>query len=285
MAIERFYLTDQGADLLAKAQIGKLLQFTRVQIGEGALPNGTVISSVTSLISPLKYLPISKKFSASQQVTTQLQFSNSGIGREFWWMEVGLFATDPDKGEILYAYGNAYNTTTADKIPATLTEFTFNMIMPIGNATNVTAIIDESLIYPTILEMKQAVSVKGITSGSGTNLTATVDLPQINDGQSLTLKLTNDMFAGSALAVNGGAAYPLYTADGNPVTAEAKAGSYLHVTLNTSQGRWYITGGSGTKTIMDALNAHTNNANIHVTAAQKDAWTASITADIDCGTF
>ena len=41
------------------------------------------------------------------QVVVGGQFSNAGITTGFYFREIGLFAQDPDAGEILYSYGNA----------------------------------------------------------------------------------------------------------------------------------------------------------------------------------
>ena len=54
MAITRVYLTEEGADLLAKAQIGSEIAFTRAEVGEGLPPAGTVITQMTSLVHPVK---------------------------------------------------------------------------------------------------------------------------------------------------------------------------------------------------------------------------------------
>ena len=159
MAFERFYLTNKGADLLAKAQIGEKIEYTKVQIGNGTMPDGSSATSMTALVSPLKTLQISSMKVHQKQATIRVNFTNQGLDA-FWWMEVGLFANDPTEGEILYAYANAGNQEKADYIPAILTEFAFEMIMQIENAINVTAIIDDSLVYVSRDEMTEELAKK-----------------------------------------------------------------------------------------------------------------------------
>ena len=147
---ERFYVNSLGQMLLAKAQVGTLLTFTRVRIGDGTLPGGQSIEALTDLISPIKYLPIASLSSRDQSAIITSQFSNSDLDTSFWFREIGLYATDPDNGEILYAYANAGDK--ADHIPAASTspvDFTFSFNLSVGNAENVTVVADPSLIFMT----------------------------------------------------------------------------------------------------------------------------------------
>lgn len=81
--------------------------------------------------------------------------SNQDIVTGFYFREIGLFAQDPDVGEILYCYANA--GATADYIPAgggtDVVEKSFDVIAIVGTATNVTATIDSSLVYASAQEL------------------------------------------------------------------------------------------------------------------------------------
>ena len=54
MAFERFYLTNRGANLLAKAQIGALFKFTKVEIGQGYLQQGANIAEIIDFVKLLQ---------------------------------------------------------------------------------------------------------------------------------------------------------------------------------------------------------------------------------------
>lgn len=150
MALSNFYLTDEGNALLAKAQTGVALTITRAQIGEGIWPSGTNYANIKALVTPVKDLSIVRKTESSGQAKITVQFSNSGVGRKFQWREFALWAADPDspddrEKDILY--GTSYAGDSPIPIESALTEFIFNVIIKTGSATNITVVIDGSLIY------------------------------------------------------------------------------------------------------------------------------------------
>lgn len=153
MAIGSVYLTKRGRNLLAKAVAGTDLTFTRFAIGDGYL-NGAAIEDLNNVISFKYSVSISKKqFNEVGKVKLSGNFTNSDVGG-FYYRELGLFATDPDLGEILYAYGNA--DSRAEYIPVSTEEIyekTIVLNAYISNAASVTAVIDESLLFATVEEL------------------------------------------------------------------------------------------------------------------------------------
>jgi phage-related tail fiber protein len=142
--------TAKGRELMAKSQTGVKLNFTKISVGDGILNQS--IDNLDSLISPIKDLTITKlKTMTGGKATIGGVLTNQNIITGFYWKELGLFAQDPDLGEILYCYGNAGNL--AEYIPpaggADILEKQINIIALIGNAESVTAVIDESLVYAT----------------------------------------------------------------------------------------------------------------------------------------
>lgn len=84
--------------------------------------------------------------------------SNADVTAGFYFREIGLFALDPDVGEILYAYANS--GTTADYIAPTgsgIIEKVFDVITVVGSAANVTANI-ASGIYASTADLNAAVN-------------------------------------------------------------------------------------------------------------------------------
>jgi hypothetical protein len=144
-------ITNNGRILQAKAQTGVQLQFTKIQIGDGQL-SGQLPGDMTALISSKKDVAIIKLSTlANGKASLKGSFNNSGLVAGFYFREIGVFATDPDLGEILYCYGNA--DTAAEYIPAqsgaSVIEKYINVITIVGNAANVSAVIDASNIYYT----------------------------------------------------------------------------------------------------------------------------------------
>lgn len=144
-------LTNRGRNLQLKAQTGKPLNFTRIALGDGTL-GGASILDLNALRSERKSLNITKlKILGDGKVVVGGTFSNSDITTGFYWREIGLFAMDPDVGEILYSYGNS--GSNAEFIPAgggaDIVEKTIDLITIVGNAANVSATINQSLIFET----------------------------------------------------------------------------------------------------------------------------------------
>lgn len=150
-------LTNKGLALQVKAQTGAQLTFTRVGFGDGQLAYGENILSLTGL----KNEKVSSNIASNEVIgdgTSRVRtvLTNTGLIAGFYLREVGVFATDPDEGEILYAYSNAGQYP--DFLPAgtgnTIVESTLSLITIIGNATNVNAFIPSGT-YITAQDFKE----------------------------------------------------------------------------------------------------------------------------------
>lgn len=99
-------LTNKGIALQAKLQIGDTMEFTRMGLGSGEL--NKPIAELLNLINETASVLINNK-QIIQEYTVQLRafFTNVDVQERFYWREFGVFANDPDEGEILYAYSNA----------------------------------------------------------------------------------------------------------------------------------------------------------------------------------
>ncbi len=141
--------TNRGRALQAKATIGAQLKFTRIAVGDGQL-SGQVTEELVALIHEVKSLNINDlKIMSGNKAKVGGILTNQGLASGFFWRELGVFAQDPDIGEILYCYGNA--GALAEYIPAQggteMLERQLNVVTLVGNASNITAVIDQSLIY------------------------------------------------------------------------------------------------------------------------------------------
>ncbi|WP_205603329.1 phage tail protein [Virgibacillus halodenitrificans] len=144
-------LTNKGKNLQSKAQAGVALKYTRVGVGDGSLGT-TSILSLNKLVNEVKSLSISTlKSIGDGTAVIGAVLSNQDMIQGFYFREIGLYATDPDLGEILYCYGNAGEL--AEYISpgggSDIIEKSIDLHTSVGNAQNVTAVIDSSLVYAT----------------------------------------------------------------------------------------------------------------------------------------
>lgn len=150
-------LTEKGRTLLAKALTGVHLHFSRVMSGDGFLPVGTEIYDLENLVSPKKELPISSvEVTGVGTARIRAIMTNQGQPEGFFIREIGLFANDPDDGEILYAYANAGDKP--DYLPGQdgpdVVQTQLSLITVIDRAANVTATISTDLVFVTQEELQ-----------------------------------------------------------------------------------------------------------------------------------
>lgn len=149
MSFSTLLFTEKGRALQAKALAGVPLQFTHISMGSGSLDGQSPVTLV-SLIDPKVTLNIAEIKRDSNYATVKGNFSNADISTGFYWREIGVFAQDPDKGEILYCYGNA--GSLAEYIPPQSSEIIEKVVgisVIVGDATAVSARINETLVYAT----------------------------------------------------------------------------------------------------------------------------------------
>jgi len=157
MANFNIQITNRGRALQAKAQAGATLTFTRMRIGSGTL-SGQQIADLTGLIEPKLWLSLNKSMPGETgKYTVGAYLSNENITAGFYFREWGVFAQDPDLGEILYSYGNV--GAGAEYISAgggsDIVEKQLDAITIIGNAANVSATLDDSLVFTNRAEFEE----------------------------------------------------------------------------------------------------------------------------------
>lgn len=100
-------LTNSGRNLYAKAQIGKMLKFKRIVLGDGELGSSESMLSLTSLKNEVLSCNIVQMQIVESKIA-KLTFILTNQDEGFYWREIGVIAEDPDTGEdVLYCYGNA----------------------------------------------------------------------------------------------------------------------------------------------------------------------------------
>lgn len=161
-------LTKKGRSLQAKAQTGVKLEFTKVMLGDGLLPAGTAIDSLTKLIAPKMTFNIQEMTvvgDGTSRVRTVIQ--NEAVNTGFFIREVGVYAKDPQEGEILYSITNSGDQSEwlPPKEGPRIVEIILDLITVIGNAANVTAVIDESVVVATKQNLQEHIKDKNNPHG------------------------------------------------------------------------------------------------------------------------
>ena len=148
-------LTDKGRNLLAKALTGTELKFTKVSLGDGVWNESVNPESLTGLVSKKMDLAINA-LEVTGDGTARLRFvlSNTGLSEGFFTREIGIYANDPDDGEILYAVTYSKNP---DFIPAdgvVKVENVTDIYTVVSNAQNVEAVISDTVVIATKDDVK-----------------------------------------------------------------------------------------------------------------------------------
>ena len=165
-AFPKMTLTNAGQALQTKVLAGATLTFTRIALGDGQL-NGQPIAPLTALISQKATVEVDS-VRVVNTTTAQVAgfFSNADISTGFWWRETGVFAQDPDVGEILYGYTTAgdagdYIPTVAD----TRIEKYIYCSIAVASATTVDITIPSSDTYIPVSQKGAAGGVATLDSG------------------------------------------------------------------------------------------------------------------------
>lgn len=169
-------LTTAGAALLAKTPAGEKVPVTRWQIGTGALPSGSSLDR-KALAEPMVYLDIASIEDQENRCLILGQFVNTGIAA-FRWEELGLLAQDPDLGEILMCYGNAFGAGEAIQAGSEqLREFVFGTELIFDGDAKVTAVVDESLVF---IPLSQKAQPGGVATLDGSGKVPEEQLPEFS---------------------------------------------------------------------------------------------------------
>lgn len=149
----RVYLTNLGRRLLAKGQAGNSLHFTKFVIGDGIIESVSELLTMTELKSKkleVGFRENAVKLNDDGTATIKVIVTNDNNSEWINMSEFGVYAQDPDLGEVLYAVGS--NGAHPDPIPPKniqLWDMCINVIVMVGNVENLTITIDRSMTFPT----------------------------------------------------------------------------------------------------------------------------------------
>lgn len=137
-------LTNKGLALLAKWQLGRCTPtITRAVIGSGSYGASESLATRTALKAQKLSVGISTKYIQNNStVLLKCLFDNRTLTTGFKVTEIGIYAVDPDDGEILYSMAVSADEANADYLPAFNGTYpsmvVFNYQVEVSNAETVT---------------------------------------------------------------------------------------------------------------------------------------------------
>lgn len=142
---ENSVITDKGLSLLAKLTEGNTLDIAAAVTGAGYVTPG-LLQKQTTITDPkqsLTFRPYS--YPEVGKCSVPCYLSNDGLGTGYVATQVGIFATDPDEGEILFflaqsASGEGTTIPSETEMPGYSAEWTF--YFQYGQADGVTVTVD-----------------------------------------------------------------------------------------------------------------------------------------------
>lgn len=168
-----FTKTTQGLALDNKlAFAGASLELTHLAVGSGVWPGGTDPSALTALAAETLRVAVGEPVARGDgSFEVHGVLSNLGLAQGFDWQECGVFATDPDQGEILYMVTHVEDPAQADYIPAhggsNLVELDFTFLIRSAAGVQVTAVLQDTLVIATKRDVENHARLARLTALTG----------------------------------------------------------------------------------------------------------------------
>jgi len=218
------FITNKGADLIAKALAGAFpIAFVGAEIGTGAIGSGEDAKTYTAL--KIKYadaLLSDTTYEGSATCKFAAQYTATGLVDAVLITEIGIYATDPDLGRILFTYTNLGDNP--DRLfPSEQASFYkfYDVVLTFTVTSGVTVAINPSALVPA----SDVVSVP-----------ASGKILKLNEDGKLPADITGD-----ANSVGGKTASQLATAEHSHGAATPSADGFLSAAdkakLDTVTGR------------------------------------------------
>lgn len=139
-------VTDKGNALLAKLAEGSTLEITRAVSGSGTVDT-TLLAQQTAVDTPqqtVTFQPVA--YPGEKMCKLPITIRNNGLATSYICTNIGVFANDPDEGEILFfkaaAVGPGTSIASENLQPGYSADFFF--YVGFGNADGVSVTIDPS---------------------------------------------------------------------------------------------------------------------------------------------
>ena len=146
MAVFTTIVTNKGLDLQSKQIQGTDLIITRAVAGVGSVPLDDLKNQtdVTSFIQDLVIESL-KINTSEHSYTVLVRLDNEGIKESYQLMQIGIYANDPDEGEILFAlaqFDEAKTIGSEEEMPGYTLQV--NFVFQNNNEANIVVNYDDS---------------------------------------------------------------------------------------------------------------------------------------------
>lgn len=275
-----FTLTLAGLSVLYKAMNGERLHFTHAEIGNG---EPQPLDQITDLANPLLAIQFDSITVNSNNATLCATFNNASVESGFRMTEAGIFCEDPNNSarKILFAYATEpiesanWIASSSNEIQETQISF----VVFVGNAENISAQINESLVYATQAELnehtnnrrnphavtKSQVGLDKVPNVSTNDQTPTFDVPLKIDNIKSGEKL-GTMFGKVARAIIDFISHIGSNSNPHNVTASqvgAAKSSHNHSASDINSGTLSVKrGGTGISNLKKGLLLFANDTNM-----------------------
>ena len=138
--------TPAGMNMIVRSLYGDKITFTKIVIGDG---HPSDLTNVTKLAHQVLSVGIAKADAKADYLLLTGNMSSADVPRSFYGYELGVYAKGADGVEHLYGY--RYSESDVDFYPASdagrTLELTMSIVVQLGNAANVTAVLVEGEAY------------------------------------------------------------------------------------------------------------------------------------------
>ena len=184
-------MTNKGVALLSKLTQGNTLKITNAKTGAGTVST-SLLASQTNVTTPKQTLSIqSVGYPQEGKCALTVDLTNDGVTTSYTATQVGVFAQDPDEGEVLFciaqaASGEGTTIPPASVMPGYNAQWTF--YLQYGQADSVDVTVDpantvtqagmEQYVCTVVVSIGQQIADGSVTTG-GTGAAYTASVPGI----------------------------------------------------------------------------------------------------------
>lgn len=143
-------VTASGLAVIAKCiALGMPVTFTKAALGTGTAPDADAISTYTSLINWYDDADVASKHYIGSTLSIAVQYYNNNVSSVVNIGELGLYATDPDDGEVLISY-TTFGQYTDKLLPIQQTPIlkTYEVVIDFSNGGSVSVTINPEALLP-----------------------------------------------------------------------------------------------------------------------------------------
>ena len=169
-------VTDSGLTVIAKCiALGIPVTFTKAALGTGIAPDGIDLSTYSNLISWYDDGDISSKSYTGSTLSIAVQYYNSNVNSVVNVGELGLYATDPDLGEVLFSY-TTFGQYPDKLLPIQKTPLlkTYEVAIDFSNGASVSVTINPESLLPATDAVDAPVAGKLLRLNSAGKLPASI---------------------------------------------------------------------------------------------------------------